>query len=171
MACGTKTKLLNVGYELALKHGLRYLTSAVMSEATGMYRYALLQHYKSVACFREAVKAHGVAKGAFAADADTRSPRLAPAERKEELLTEAFKQAKENGLKTVTRPSVAGALEVSDGLVTRYFGNLQGLRDAVLAKAVVGNELDIIADALELDMNVHHVPPDLVSQARKILAA
>jgi AcrR family transcriptional regulator len=130
-----------------------------------------LQHYKTVANFREAVKAHGVEKGSFAADADTRSPRLAPAERKAELLTEAYSQAQQHGLKAVTRPSVAGALDVSDGLVTRYFGNLQGLRDAVLAQAVVLNEPDIIADAIELDMNVHHVPPDLVDQARNILAA
>lgn len=167
----TKRELLHKGHALALVHGLGHLTSKVMSEATGFYHFAVTNHFGSIDAFRTAVKAYGVANGTMAADLEVRCPRLSPAERKVEILTEAFKQAKAHGLCEVSRASVATALGISDGLISRYFGTVLGLRDAVLAKAVTVKEVDIVADAIELDMNVHHVPPDLVSQAREILAA
>lgn len=167
----TKQEMLTVGYELALKHGLGHLTNKVMTEATGFYYNALYTHFGGITQLREAVLAHGVVNGTMKANAVVRCPRLTPAERKVELLEQAYAQAVEKGLGSVSRRSVAEALGVTDGLVSRYFGTLQGLREAVLAKAVVTEQFDIIADALELQMNTHHIPPDLVSQARKILAA
>lgn len=171
MSRDTKQELLVKGHELALKHGLGYLTSKVMSEATGFYQFAVLHHFKTVADFRAAVKEYGVANGTLKPDIEVRCSRLSPVERKEEILVEAYKQAEANGLATVTRVSVAEALGVTDGLINRYFGTVHGLRDAVLAKAVTTRLVDIVADAVELEMNVHHVPPDLVAAARKILAA
>jgi len=167
----TKHELLVKGHALALKHGLGHLTSSVMSEATGFYRFSVTNHFGSIAKFREAVKAYGVQKGTMQAEEVVRCQRLSPAERKNEILDEAFKQASCYGLHQVTRASVASALGISDGLISRYFGTVLGLRDAVLAKAVTVKNADIIADALELQMNTHHVPPPLVDEARKILAA
>lgn len=167
----TKHELLVKGHALALKHGLGYLTSSVMSEATGFYRFSVTNHFGSIAAFREAVKAHGIEKGTMKAEDVVRCPRLTPAERKVEILDEAYKRAAADGLHTVTRASVANALGISDGLISRYFGTVLGLRDAVLAKAVTTGNADIIADAIDLQMNTHHVPPPLVDEARKILAA
>lgn len=167
----TKQELLTKGHGLALVHGLGYLTSKVMSEATGFYHFAVTNHYGGIAAFREAVKAYGVKNGTMKTDLEVRCPRLSPGERKTEILAQAYGQALEEGLHTVTRASVANALGVSDGLISRYFGTVLGLRDAVLARAVIDKGLDIVADAIELQMNIHHVPPDLVSEARKILAA
>jgi Bacterial regulatory proteins, tetR family. len=167
----TKQELLIKGHALALVHGLGYLTSKVMSDATGFYHFAVTNHYGSIAAFREAVKEYGVKNGTMAADLAVRCPRLSPADRKNEILDHAFDQAVADGLSKVTRASVATALGISDGLISRYFGTVLGLRDAVLAKAVVSQHVDVVADAIELDMNIHHVPPDLVSRAREILAA
>lgn len=167
----TKHELLVKGHALALVHGLGHLTSSVMCEATGFYRFSVTNHYGSISAFREAVKEYGVKNGTMKAEDVVRCPRLSPGERKDEILAEAFNQAKAHGLCEVTRASVANALGISDGLISRYFGTVLGLRDAVLAKAVLVGEVDIVADAIELSMNVHHVPPDLVGQAREILAA
>lgn len=167
----TKNELLVKGHELAVVHGLGHLTSAVMQKATGFYRYALIQHFENIGNFRAAVQAYGIQQGTMTADTAVRCPRMAPAQRKDEILTEAFRQATENGLQTVTRPSVAKALGLTDGLINRYFGSVTGLREAVLAKAVTDKVLDVIADAIELQMSVQHIPPDLIEQARKILAA
>lgn len=167
----TKHELLIKGHALALVHGLGHLTSAVMCEATGFYRFSVTNHFGGIAQFREAVHAYGVANGTMKDDLSVRCPRLAPAERKAEILTEAYKQAVTQGLHAVTRASVATALGISDGLISRYFGTVLGLRDAVLAKAVTTSQTDIVADAIELGMNVHHVPPDLTAKAREILAA
>lgn len=168
----TKNELLVKGHALAVLHGLGHLTSSVMSKETGFYRYAVLHHFESVAKFREAVKAYGVANGTMSNELEVRCPRLSPGERKDEILDTAFAQAQANGLGNVTRASVANALGISDGLISRYFGTVLGLRDAVLAKAVVEVDAEVVADALELGMNaVHHVPPDLVAQARKLMAA
>jgi len=167
----TKQELIVKGHALALKHGLGHLTSSTMKAETGFYRFAVSNHFGTVGAFRDAVKDYGIAQGSWTADVVVRCPRLSPAERKNEILHEAYKQAAADGLAAVTRISVAEALGVSDGLISRYFGTVLGLRDAVLAQAVVLNNADIVADALELQMNVHHVPPDIVSHAREILAA
>ena len=167
----TKHELLIKGHALALVHGLGHLTSATMCEATGFYRFSVSNHYGNIAAFREAVKAYGVANGTMKDDLAVRCPRLSPAERKNEILTEAYKQAETGGLHTITRASVANALGISDGLISRYFGTVLGLRDAVLAKAVTTSQTDIIADAIELGMSTHHVPPPLVEKAQQILAA
>jgi len=167
----TKQELLDKGHELALKHGLGHLTSSVMAEATGFYRYSVTNHFGGISAFREAVKALGVKKGTMKVNDVVRCPRLSPGERQAEILEEAYAQAAATGLSQVTRASVANALGISDGLISRYFGTVLGLRDAVLAKAVTKENADIVADALELQMNTHHVPPPLVDNARKILAA
>lgn len=167
----TKRELLVKGHALALKHGLGYLTSKTMQEATGFYKFAVKQHYGSVAAFREEVKAHGIAKGTMTADTEVRCPRMAPAERKVQILDEAYRQAEVNGLALVTLTSVASALTITGGLISRYFGTLVGFREAVLAKAVVAKQPDIVADAIELGMNVHHVPEALVKKAQRLLAA
>lgn len=167
----TKHELLVKGHALALEHGLGHLTSSVMSKATGFYRFAVTNHFGSIAAFREAVKAYGIKKGTMLADDAVRCPRLSPAERKVEILDEAYRRAEADGLMTVTRASVANALGISDGLISRYFGTVLGLREAVLAKAVTTSNVDIIADALDLQMNTHHVPPPLVDKALDILAA
>jgi hypothetical protein len=167
----TKQELLVKGHALAVKYGLGHLTSSTMKEETGFYRFAVTNHFGTVGAFRDQVKAYGIKKGSWGADVVVRCPRLTPAERKAEILEEAYAQAAADGLAAVTRISVAEKLGVSDGLISRYFGTVLGLRDAVLAQAVVNGNADIVADALELQMNTHHVPPDIVTQAREILAA
>lgn len=96
--------------------------------------------------------------------------RLEPAERRAQILAEAFKQAQAGGLGKITRVSVAGALGLTDGIINRYFEGVTGLQSAVLSHAVVERELNVIADAVEMRMALDGVPPDLVRQATALLA-
>lgn len=167
----TKKLLLKEGHKLAQLHGLGHLTSKVMQETTGFYRFAVSQHYGGIARFRQAVLEYGIAQGTMTAEAPVRCPRVAPAERCAEILGEGYSQAVEHGLHTVTRASVAKAIGVSDGLVSRYFGTIAGLRDAVLARAVVDRQLEVVADAIKLQMSVAHIPPDILKEAEGLIMA
>jgi len=74
--------------------------------------------------------------------------RLTPAERENQILREAYGQAEEKGLTKFTRVSVAEACGVTDGLVSRYFGTLRGLQEAVVVEARARDNARLIADAV-----------------------
>lgn len=90
--------------------------------------------------------------------------RLNPAERREQLLNEAYAQADANGLENINRLTVGTACGVTDGLVSRYFGTLSGLRDAVVAVAIQQANLGVVASALELGYPRSHFPKKLLKQ-------
>jgi AcrR family transcriptional regulator len=96
--------------------------------------------------------------------------RLEPAERRAQILAEAFRQADASGLATVTRVSVAKALGLTDGLINRYFAGITGLRQDVLSQAVSAKNLNVLADAIELRLPID-APPELIAEAQALLAA
>lgn len=67
--------------------------------------------------------------------------RMHPTERRKQLLAAAMSIAERKGWRKLTRVMVAEATGTSDGLVSRYFGSRNGLRDAVYAEAkATGNQ-------------------------------
>lgn len=102
-------------------------------------------------------------------DPDKRK-RLDPQQRKAQLLDAAYEQASRDGLAKVNRLTVGEACGVTDGLVSRYFGTVRGLHDAVAAKAVLAENVDIIADCLEMGWPDAAFPDALAQKAREALA-
>lgn len=75
--------------------------------------------------------------------------RLTPDDRKNALLKIAVKLAeKRNGLATLQRAHVAEKAGCSAGLITHYFGGMDGLRDEIIRRGVVDENLGIIRQAI-----------------------
>lgn len=76
------------------------------------------------------------------------STKLAPAERKQQILTAALLVAVEAGYQHITRETVAAAANVSPALVSMHFSTMDALRDEVVAEAVRVQRLAVIGQAL-----------------------
>lgn len=96
--------------------------------------------------------------------------RMAPAERKQQLLAAGYDMANTKGLGAVNRVQLGKACGVTDGLVSRYFGNADGMYAAILGEAIARKDAAVVADALEMGISVEHVPPKLLNQARQEVA-
>lgn len=76
--------------------------------------------------------------------------RMAPAERLEQLTEEGFLMAVDRGLAAVNRVQLGKACGVTDGLVSRYFGNAAGMYEAIRLRAIERGSVSVLADACEL---------------------
>lgn len=76
------------------------------------------------------------------------TPRLGLEGRTEQILESAVKVAAKVGLMVMTRDQVAAEAGISAALVTRYFEGMEGLRDAIVSRAVETGNVRILAEAL-----------------------
>lgn len=76
------------------------------------------------------------------------TPRLGIEDRTEQILVSAVKVAAKVGLMSLTRDQVAAESGISAALVTRYFTSMEGLRDAIVQRAVDTANYRILAEAL-----------------------
>lgn len=78
--------------------------------------------------------------------------RMAPADRKAQLLDVAIQIAERVGYNKLNRLMIVKELggEITDGLVSRYFGQRHSLRQAVLYAGIERGNLTILAQGLAL---------------------
>ena len=74
--------------------------------------------------------------------------RLAPTDRRKQILDRATDMAAETGFFSLTKEAVARSLGVSPALINQYYGTVTGLRYHVMANAVATGRLPIIAEGL-----------------------
>lgn len=88
--------------------------------------------------------------------------RMAPADRREQILRAAVGMAKDTGFQKITRDGVAVRAGVAMGLVTRYFGTMGQLRRAVMRSAVKNGVIPVIAEGLAIgDPHAKKAGPEL----------
>lgn len=80
----------------------------------------------------------------------TKTKRLGPEVRREELLTIALDMAATLGIEQIRRDDIAKKAGVANGLVTHYFTTMTQLKRAVVRAAVERRSLPVIAQALAL---------------------
>lgn len=68
--------------------------------------------------------------------------------RREQILSAAMTLAEAEGFQNVRRDAVAIKAKVSQGLVNLYFGNMDALRTALMARAVQSGNVRVIAQGL-----------------------
>lgn len=98
--------------------------------------------------------------------------RMAPEDRKEQLLCAAIKIAEQVGYNKINRLMIVKALggEVTDGLVNRYFGQRHSLRMAVLYAGIERENLTILAQGLALgDTYARKAPAALRKAAASVV--
>lgn len=95
-----------------------------------------------------------------------------PIERKASILDAAIRISHSFGYQRITRANVAGAAQCSEALVSSYFGTMLQLRKAVLRRAIIREDLTIIAQALAAkDPHVDKASEDLRRAAAATLVA
>lgn len=107
--------------------------------------------------------------------------RMTPEDRKEQIMHAAIIVAMTKGYSKMNRLMIVHQLngEVTDGLVSRYFGRRTELRAAVLKEAIARENLTILAQGLALGDPVARKAPkalrdkaaEAVASWRKFLAA
>lgn len=68
--------------------------------------------------------------------------------RKEQILSAAMQLARETHYHKVNRADVAQRAGCGAGTVNLYFGDMEGLRDAIVHEGVAISDTDIIAQAI-----------------------
>lgn len=69
-------------------------------------------------------------------------------QRKDQLLKVAMKLARRKGYFNITRFEVAKEAKVSESLINVYFHTVEGLRNAIVERAIQVNDTDVIAQAV-----------------------
>lgn len=98
--------------------------------------------------------------------------RMAPDERKAQLLDVAIQVAEKVGYNKLNRLMIVRAMddEVTDGLVNRYFGQRHSLRQAVLYAGIERGNLTILAQGLALgDSYARKAPAELRKAAAHVV--
>ncbi len=92
--------------------------------------------------------------------------RLPPADRKQQIMAAALIAAKRIGYTSVKRSDIAEEAEVTNSLVSRYWGTMPKLRRAIMRRAIKLEHLTIIAQGLVAnDANALKAPQALKQQA------
>lgn len=99
--------------------------------------------------------------------------RMTPADRKEQLLCVALQIAERVGYHKINRLMIVREMdnEVSDGLVSRYFGQRHSLRQAVLQAGIQRGNLTILAQGLAQGDEAARAAPKKLQQAARALSA
>ena len=100
--------------------------------------------------------------------------RMAPAERKEQLLRVAITLAEKHGYNKINRLMIVDAMDgdITDGLVSRYFGQRHSLRQAVLFAGIERGNLTILAQGLALgDVHARKAPAAMRKEAAHVVEA
>lgn len=79
-----------------------------------------------------------------------------------DILQTAVKLAKRDGFHNLTGVSIARAAKVSRGLVLRYFGNMDKMRDEVMKVAIRDEILPIVAQGLLIRHRVATKAPEKI---------
>lgn len=101
--------------------------------------------------------------------------RKTPDERAAQLLAAAVEIAKKDGLRAVTRASVARVCGVTPGLINRYFSGRHGLRWAVLETAGKSKDASTLAGGVALGYTRDQLAPlttrETMREALRLYAA
>lgn len=92
----------------------------------------------------------------------SRSNRMAPDERREQILQCALEEARKRGYRHVDRGHISDQLGIARGLVNRYFGTMPQFRRALMCYAVAQGCAEVVAQGLaEKDPHAQKAPDEL----------
>ena len=97
--------------------------------------------------------------------------RLAPKDRKKQILDSALALSVRGNYRDVTREALASHVPCSPALVSFYFGSMTRLRHAIMTFAVQQENLIVLAQGLAVgDIKAKKAPHALREKAARILA-
>ena len=91
---------------------------------------------------------------------------MKPDDRKVELFEHALDISSSTGYMQLTRKAIADRSQVSEGLVTHYFGTMENLRRDIMRAAIKRELLPILAQGLAMrDKHALKAPAELQKKA------
>lgn len=102
----------------------------------------------------------------------TRATRIPSAMRKKLILKAAMKVSQKTGYNKISRDKVAEVAKIASSLISAHFPKIEDLRTAVLQKAVLEENVIILAQAFALrDSRIAHTPPALKRKINQYLSS
>ncbi len=96
--------------------------------------------------------------------------RTDPGLRRIQLLNIIMMLATKNGYHRITRDDIALAANVSNGLISHYFGSMNEVRNLIMFTGIKNENLTIIAQGIaQGDPKTKHINPSLKTNALKII--
>lgn len=103
-------------------------------------------------------------------DKKPKRTRLAPDKRSQQILDTALKMAARDGLHEITRDGLADEANVSQGLITHYFENMDSLRSAIMVEAIKTENIPVVAEGVRYNYpEIHDMPGALKEKAVKTI--
>lgn len=100
------------------------------------------------------------------------STRLKPSLRKSQILDHALACARKHGYSNVTRKMIADEADISEALVSVYWGTMTQIRRSIMRQAVAVGDAAIVAQGLALrDSYALKAPDTLKAKAAASLSA
>lgn len=100
---------------------------------------------------------------------DRKITRLDPDERYEQILIAAIKLAEKTGsLLDLTRDGVAEFAKVSQGQIGHYFESMEGLREAIIERAIEDKNAKVLYYGLTMKHPVALAAPDKLKKAAAV---
>jgi len=161
-----RDEVLKAALELAKEVGIINLTRKMVCAkagiADGSFPHIMGQSFTAfTATLTPDEKLHEVSK-----------KRLSKDIRKDHILRTALVAAKERGYTSITRTILAEKSNVSQGLITHYFGTMEQLKRAIMRAAVAHEIPEIIAQGLSMgDKNAQKASDELKALAAKTLVS
>jgi len=95
--------------------------------------------------------------------------RTNPQLRKDSILAAAVQASEECGYMKVTSQQIADLAGVSPSLVWKYFGTMNGLRRAIMRRAVTEQNIKVIAQGLDAgDNQARRAPEEIIEKAQSL---
>jgi len=183
--------LLDVALKTSLEHGINAVTAMSLSETTAISAENISICLGQDAQIQAKVLALALNKGYEIRILAPRKPvtrsqqasstpqsdrpkrrRLAPADRKEEIIFAAMAVAREIGYQQVTRNLIAERAGTSDALVTTRLGTTDEIAQLIMREAVIRRDLTIIAQGIATnDPIAIAAPEELRTESRQALGA
>lgn len=158
------TEVFDAAVKVAKRVGYRNVTRKLLAAESGKSIIWMNNHFRlleTLAQLAENASALGLEPG-------ERKPDFFGIWREEDMrqiVTVAAGLIKSHGLQNVTRPMVAKAAGFAASTINNYFGNFQGLVDAVMTQAIEDSDPWLIMQGLAAGSAVARSAPDKLKRA------
>lgn len=96
--------------------------------------------------------------------------RMNPDDRKRQMVEAGLVLVRTYGVKALTRVALAAETGTTDGLVNRYFGNRDNLREEIIIEGITRKDARVLAQAIKSGAyDFPDVPPKLMREAQALV--
>lgn len=158
------TEIFNAAVRVAKRVGYRNVTLQLLADEAGISRNWLVNNFRLRAALTE-MSEKAAELGVGPGERKLDSTGLWKAQDREFIIETARTVARDEGLTAVTRPKIAALAGFSTATITNYFGDIGGLVDEVMRKAVAEGDAVVVMHGLAAGSAIARAAPDKLKRA------